>query len=230
MTSLLDKFFGNDNSEEQAYKAYFKKAGWTIAEFSALIVGLTPDEYQTINDPNNSSVTKKQFEQYKQSNKIFSSFIKDNLKSPDTIDLNGIHSIEEGLYLSPWRYIKWIAEKQIPFKRKFMSALPLHLLELIQEFSPHNHGLKTIPQWKREHHKLLYQAHALKLIESSKQRLSRDEIFRHPQMEYIARTFIGKDNKQIRYKKRTITESWLAEIDPQKRGRPRKKRRKKRQS
>jgi hypothetical protein len=220
MTDFLTKILNNSRTHEEIYQSYFEKTFWTISEFCSLMAGLTPDEFEKIDDKDNKTVTETEFKKYCHANKIYKKIV--NWINKD-IPIEQFYWNGEEMILTPYKYVKWSAENQIPFKKKFVKSLPLYLLEVILESQPIEKTIKTRPQWGRDYHEAIYLKNAEQIINKSKKRLSREEIYNHLQMKYIEMTFKNKDGTRKKYKKRTITESWLRKIDHQKRGRPRKK-------
>jgi hypothetical protein len=210
-------------TEDEIYGSYFKKELWTIKEFTALIAGITPRKFDQLNDPKNENVTEADFELYKYANKIFSQLINDLKKKGFS---NDFYRKDSEFFLTPWKYIKWATMNEISFKNRFLSALPLYLLEIISEFQPLEAALKTAPQYTIKYHRALYLKTAESVMANSAKQMTREEIYNHPTMEYMLRTFKDKNGKQVRYKKRTIIDSWLPKIDPKKRGRPKNKNKK----
>lgn len=215
---LITEILNSLKTEDEIYLSYFKEELWTIKEFAALMAGITPLKFDLLHDPKNLKMTYQDFDQYKRANKIFGRFVKDLKK----ISQEKTYFKEEGMSLTPWRYLKWVAMNQIPIVKRFRQALPLHLIEVFSEFRPIEQQLKISPRYHREHHKALYQKSALSVLKKSHKKMTRQEIYNDPHMEYVRRTFKDSNGKQVSYKKRTLVEVWLAEIDPKKRGRPQK--------
>jgi hypothetical protein len=134
------------------------------------------------------------------------------------------------LALTPWKFLKWAVMNQITFKARFLDALPLPLLELLPEFSSEEIAVRTTPKWQQKYHKLIYLKTAKKVMQKSKKRMTRSEIYDHFEMEFVRRTFKDQNGKQVHYEKRTITDSWLKEIDPCPRGRPPKEKKNRKKS
>jgi len=220
MSDFLTKILNSSKSKKEVYLSYFQKEVWTISEFTSLVAGLSPEEFYEIHDDKNEIVYKKQFEKYCYANKIFKQFIKGLNKD---ITSEKIHSNGNELFLTLYQYVKWLAENQIPMKKIFAKALPLYLHEVFLEFQPLEKTIKTKPQWERDFHEAIYLKNAEQLMNKSKKKLTRKDIYDHPQMKWIKMTFKNKKGTQKKYSKRTIIDSWLPKIDPKKRGRPRKK-------
>ncbi len=228
-STFYDLIMGH-KTEDQIYKSYFEKTLWTIDEFSALMIGITPEKYEQLlrediqnlsfeDFRKNQDVILKDFEKLKAANKIYERFMNRLKKDFSLIEF---HSIDKRLTLSPWKFIKWIAMNSIPVKKKFFNELPLYLVEIYIEFQPINVAVRKEPKWHRNYHRALYLQHAGKVIEESKRKMTPEDIYNHPHMEWVRRTFKNINGKQVTYTKRTIKESWLSKIYPKKRGRPRK--------
>jgi hypothetical protein len=59
--------------------------------------------------------------------------------------------IDDCIYFSPWRYIKWIAENDVKMHKRFFNVLPLSLMELYFEFQPINTALRTASKHSRNY-------------------------------------------------------------------------------
>lgn len=221
MSNFLDKILKSVKSEEDLYRDYFNKELWSIKEFAALMAGITPEKFEKIHDSKNKKVSFKEFDQYKLANRIYGKFVRSIKKE---FSIEDFHIIKKDIGLSPWRYIEWMASHQIPIKKRFFKTLPLYLIELLHKFQPLETAVRTTPKWTRQYHESLYLQNAQHIMERSKKKLTRQEIYNDPYMEYIRRTFKDEDGRQVTYTKRTIIDSWLPKIDPQKRGRPPKNR------
>lgn len=223
--SLWNSFQEAFGLKPPSYKSYFKKDTWTIDEFAALMVGLTPHRFKEIcekaevDDP--TLISRKELNQSLKANRLVSALFKDGSK---------VHSVKlqysesrGAFFMSCWRYIKWSAVNSIPMLVKFVEELPLILLELYCEFDPDEQTLRTQPKFHQRYHRTLYLKHALELISRSQKPLSRKEIYSHSHMQNIMDSFIDRQGKRVSYGYRTITESWLPKIDKKKRGRPKSK-------
>lgn len=208
-------------TEEELYESYFKKELWSITELAALMSGISPEKLNTIHERQTGDA--RDFEHYKCATDI-QRMVLDAIEND--LPIKHFFPAEEGIALSPWRFIKWLAIKQVPLKIGFFRALPLYLIELYEEFQPINSILMTCPKWRREYHRALYLKHAEEIVLNSKKRMTRNEIWNHPQLKLLQNTFKGQNGDKATYSKRTITESWLRAIDPKKRGRPRKQKKK----
>lgn len=212
-------------SEERIYQSYFNRDFWTIDEFSALIAGLTPENYKN-GTKGTATVSDLIFsERMAFANKIFGQFLDDLEKSPSvfldevkkTPNQKEFIITENFGFLSCWKFIKWIALNDIPMKRRFFEALPLILKELYVEFQPFAVALRTKSYYSRAYHEALYLEHAKVLLDEST--LTPKELYDHPRMQNVLRTIRGLEGH---YTKRTILESWLPKVIECKRGRPRK--------
>ncbi len=222
MSDFLSKILGSSMSEEELYRSYFRQELWTIKEFASLMAGITPEKFEELYSRKDNSGTAKEYAQYKHALMIYDKFLEDVEKK---IELKEFY-LAKGVSLTPWKFIRWVSTNQVPVKHRFADSLPLHLLEILIEFSPLDVGVKTTPKWHRNYHKVFYLKNAELIMEASNKKMTRQEIYEHPQMEYIRRTFKDINGEQVTYTKRTIINSWLPKIDPRKRGRPRKLKRK----
>lgn len=181
---------------------------------------ITPEKFDEIHDEHNQKVLLSDFNQYEYANEIYIKFV-EGLKKLDPSF--AFHSFRKSIALTPWKFLKWAMENKIAFKKRFLDALPLHLHELLPEFSPENITIRTTPNWHREHHKAIYLKKAKEIIQNSKKRMTRKELYKHPELVLLRVSFKDQEWKRVIYKERTITDSWLKEVDPRSRGRPPKK-------
>lgn len=218
-TSLFKKLHPD---EPDRYESYFKKSYWTINEFSSLVYGFDPTRFEEIADeeqpPKDPNEEKKAVLIFKLGTRFLKDWIEAHKKNPYESDFLGDYN------LSCWKFIKWIAVNSIPMTKRFLKSLPLDLLELLQEFEPTNIDLRTAHRSSRQYHRARFLQHAKRLIQQEASgRLSREAIYRHPSSQNLLREFVKTMGAKKMYGKRTITESWLPEIDPKPpRGAPRK--------
>lgn len=201
--------------EEELYKAAINKTLWSIDEAAALIAGLTRENYKN-GSKGSMTVSEEEFRKREDyATTIFSQML-DDLEKKKT--LVKFIPIEDRIYFSPWRYIKWVAENEVKMHKRFFNELPLSLMELYFEFQPINIALRTASKHSRGYHEALYLKHAEEILETSPD-LSPSEIYRHPHMQNVGRYIRELGGK---YKKRTILESWLPKIINSFIGRPKK--------
>lgn len=202
-------------SEEQIYQAAMQQKLWTIDEFAALMGGLTPENYK-VGSKGIAKMTDEVFAKREAAaTKIFSQFLDDMEKT--TIARDFILA-DKSMYMSAWKYIKWVAINNIPMKKRFFNALPFELMELYFEFQPTSIALRTQSHYSRAYHEALYLEHAEKLIKQFPL-LTPKDIFKHPHMENIRRMIRDLGG---RYTQRTLRESWLPKLIKKTRGRPKK--------
>lgn len=201
--------------EEEIYLAAIRQALWSIDQFAALMGGLTPENYKN-GTKGSTQITDDQFikrEAY--ATKVFSQFL-DYME--ETSAVRDFVISDEHMFMSSWKFIKWIAENNIPMKKRFYTTLPLALKELYIEFQPISTALRTQPHYSRAYHEALYLQHAEELLEEFPS-LTPKEIYQNPRMENVLRSLRSKNGH---YKKRTILESWLPKLMKRERGRPKK--------
>jgi hypothetical protein len=217
LQGVLDAFM----TEKERLVALCNKKTWTTHEFACLMVGIHPQEEKKLLEGTSSQITKEQFKKVKSVGKIMrrlTSYTKGTLKVPfDEFMLLG-----DKLGMSAWKYIKWVAENELPITRGFFQRLPFDLMELYLYFQPSNSPLRTKTRDCREFHKALYLKRAEELQKLSPKRLSNTEIWKNPQMLILVRSFNKRDGTPANYKKRTVTESWLRNQEKRPRGRPKK--------
>jgi len=216
-TSLVD-IFRHAESEEGIYQSYFKMEFWSLEEFAALAAGITPELFLSTEHTKELVLTKNQKKQVQLAFEIVHSFLRYFKEHPE----ESVMFIKGSPYMTPWRFIKWMSMNQIAARGRFFLSLPMSLLEVCQEFQPLDTAIRTTSKFCTRHHKALYLKRARQLISSSPRRLSRDEIYHDPSMMSLLRSFKKDSGKFANYKKRTVTDSWLKEIDPCVRGRPKK--------
>ena len=212
-TSILWKVLTQNLSEDALYKSYFNKNFWTLDQFLALIVGFTPEKFTELikfNKPFSQADDDKIYEALDIQERFISDIEYKRIKH--------VQLIEKTIGMSPWKYIKWAAENEIPIIYKFFKCLPLHLMELLIEFQPLNSALRLIPTHRREYHTAYYLKQAEELIENNP--MTNDQIFKHPNMQNVMRYIRELGGN---YKKSTIIKSWLPQLHPtRKKGRPKK--------
>lgn len=146
------------------------------------------------------------------------SYTKGSLKVP----LDEFMLLGDNLGMSAWKYIKWVAENELPITKGFFQRLPFDLMEIYLYFHPSNSPLSAKPRDCREFHKALYLKHVDELQKLFSKRLSNTEIWENPQMLNLLRSFKKRDGSLANYKKRTVTESWLRNSEKRPIGRPKK--------
>ena len=202
-------------TEDDRYKAYFKEELWSLEEFACLMAGTIPEVYQGILAKNEIYMNLKNIKRALEANKIIRRF----LSEIEEIRVTERIRDDQNYAMSAWRFMKWVAVKDLPIKQRFLDALPLTLFEIFLEFSPESSPLHTKPKSSQSYHRALYLKAAQSLIRKFEYRLSRDEIYEHPRMQSALRQIRALGGH---YKKRTITEAWLAQLEDRKRGRPKK--------
>jgi hypothetical protein len=123
--------------------------------------------------------------------------------------------------MTPWKFIKWIAATKLPLRVGFIRRLPLYLLENYDFHTSSNH-LRKKSKFSREYHRALYLRYAKKLQQSAFTRMTYKEIYKHPYMLNLLRSFKHHDGTAAKYTKRTVIELWLPRLEERQRGRPRK--------
>ena len=199
--------------EDHFYKEALMQSMWSIDQFAALIAGLTPENYER-GEKGDTQISEKVYakrEAY--ATKVFRQFL-DQFKNGTAP--RGWVARDNRIWMSPWRYIKWIAENNILINTRFFNELPLSLMELYFEFEPINTALRVASKYSRAYHMALYLKHAEELLKEQPG-LTPTQVYRHPRMENVER-YIRELKGQC--KKRTILESWLPKIIDSKHGRP----------
>ncbi len=203
-------------TEEDRYKGYFKEDWWSLEEFACLMAGTIPEVYQGILAKNEKYMNLKNIKRALEANKIFRRFLSEIEEIRVTDEIRH----DQNYAMSSWRFMKWAAIKDLPIKRRFLDALPFPLLEIFLEFLSENSPLHTKPKSSQAYHRALYLKAAKNLVGKFEYRLSRDEIYDHPRMQSALRQIRALGGH---YKKRTITDAWLAQLEERKKGRPKKK-------
>ncbi len=201
-------------SEEAVYQSAFKTEMWLLREFCALMGGLSPERYKQIREEVEGNFSKVDLRQFLYANKICSQFV----RQFQEVYLTEKISVVDGEFcMSAWKFIKWIAMNNIPMKEQFFKALPLYLMELYFEFRPESTILRTASKRSLTYHRALYQRNAQRLIKNSTRRLSRKEIYEHPEMQSTLQ-YLRK--LECKCKPRTIQNFWLGKLEDLKPGRP----------
>ena len=210
---ILWNVLSQNLSEEELYKSYFHQNFWTLDQFSALIVGLSPEKFHKL------TKSKKKLP-IKEKNKFFKALNiqKKFLKDVENKKITYFQFIEKDIGMSSWKFIKWSAENNISIIVKFFKCLPLYLMELLIEFQPMNTDLRLMPTHRREYHRAFYLKHAEELTYNNS--MTNEQIFQHPKMQNVMRYIrnLGKN-----YRKSTVIKSWLPNLFPNReKGRPKK--------
>lgn len=202
-------------TDNDAYKSAIERALWSLDEASALIAGLVPENYKN-GSKGYMNISDEEFmKRNNYASTIFSQML-DDIDEKGTLAKFIPH--DNRIFLSPWKYVKWIAENNIEINKRFFTALPLSLMELYYEFQPINTALRTASKHSRDYHQALYLQHAKKLMEELPE-INISEIYRHSHMKNIERYIRELGGK---YKQRTLLESWLPKIKKSVIGRPKK--------
>ena len=213
--SLLERFVKamEPLTEDHFYKESLMQSMWSIDQFAALIAGLTLENYKR-GERGDTQISEKVYakrEAY--ATKVFRQFL-DLFKSGKAP--RGWAAGDNRIWMSSWRYIKWIVENDIPMNQRFFNELPLSLMELYFEFEPTNTALRVASKYSRIYHMAYYLKHAEALLKEQPD-LTPTQIYRNTRMEHVERHIRDLGGC---YKKRTIIESWLPKIIDLKRGRP----------
>ncbi len=213
--SLVERFVKamQPPTEDSIYKESLMGSLWSIDQFAALIAGLTPENYER-GERGDTQISENVYAKREvYATKVFDQFL-DQFRS-GTVP-QGYVASDNRIWMSPWRYIKWIAENNILINKRFFNELPLSLMELYFEFQPIPMALRVASKHSRAYHMALYLKHAEALLKEQPD-LTPIQVYRHPRMEHVERYIRELGG---RYKKRTITESWLPKVIDSKRGRP----------
>lgn len=216
--SLYEALFPTPKqAEEKEYRHYFSRDTWSIDEFSALMVGITPHRLKEIRATEITLENIKDIRKSSEATEIIGKFLK-SFKSKSDID--ELYFFNDTAYLSPWKFIKWLALNNIKIRNRFCSELPIHLLELYLFFHPEN--IKSIAQGKNliEFHRNLYRKFALNILETHPD-ISREELYQR--CKPAEAQFKDAKGKRKGYKKRTLKNEWLKEVHLLRRGRPKKR-------
>lgn len=199
--------------EDHFYKEALMQSMWSIDQFAALIAGLTPENYKRGERGDTQISGKVYAKREAYATKVFRQFL-DQFKNGTAP--RGWAASDNRIWMSSWRYIKWVSENDIPMNQRFFNELPLSLMELYFEFQPIHIALRVASKRSRAYHIAFYLKHAEELLKELPG-LTPTQVYRHPRMENIERHIRELGG---RYKKRTIIESWLPKIIDLKRGRP----------
>ena len=208
-------------TDKQLFANLFNKKIWTMHEFACLMAGITPQEYQKLFEVDSSQITQVQIKRVKRVHITKKSLIT-YTKRAQKVPLDEWFFIENDACMTPWKFIKWIAENELPITKGFARRLPRDLLEMYLYFLPDNNPLRTRPRDCREFHRALYLQHAQDLQKEYSRKLTHEEIYATPRMLHLLRSFKKRDGSPANYKKRTVTDSWLPTIERRPRGRPKK--------
>lgn len=189
---------------------------WSVDEFAAILAGLTPEKFREITEKKDD-YSSKEINRCLIACRVSGMYLKSLEK--DMLEISKL--CDSGWHMSPWKFIKWLAQSKAGAHTRFINALPRTLIELYLEFTPLNVDYRTQPKNSVRYHRALYIKHAQFVYDSSPKKLSPKEIYRHPHMQEILYTIRTSGGHP---KERTITESWLKDIDDDRqRGRPPKK-------
>jgi len=208
-------------SESDMYKEYFTRGSWNINEFVALLISVTPKNFENLRKIAPGELPSNILEKLGHADEVRQKFSEyaDKELSEHAFFSNG------NTYFSLWRYVKWLASQRIKVTKKFYKHLPYSLMEQFQEFHPGNLALRTKSIRSREYHRAKYQEQAQLILKNSEKEMTHAEIDQHPILQKLLDSFqrqqiIGADGKPTRrYKERTRLR-WISAINPKKRGRP----------
>jgi hypothetical protein len=170
-------------SEENSFKSYFSRELWSPDQGAALVAGLDPETYR-----NGQALELDPKEYAKRSTHataVLNRFLKDQEKG--LWKKKDFKITENEIYISAWKFIKWISEKDIVMHKLFFNQLSLTQMELYFEFDPVETALRVASKHSREYHKAYYLKHAEELIQELRKSLSPTAIYEHPHMQNIQR-------------------------------------------
>ena len=211
--STLWKILTNNYSEDELYKNYFSKDFWTIKQFSALAVNISPEKHKKLIESKkklSACDVSKILKALELENKLLDQIVTQKIKN--------FHSSGKDIIIPTWYFIKWVAENKIPITYNFFKSLPFDLMQLYIEFQPINIMLRTKPNFSRDYHEAYYLKHAKELTYNNP--MTNEQIFQNPKMQNVMRYIRDLGGS---YKKSTIIKSWLPKLDPKRqKGRPKK--------
>ena len=202
-------------SEENSFRAYLHKTLWRPEEFASLSAGLDPECY-------------KQGKSIELSQKLYAVRAKHATSTLDRFlddTENGVWKerdlimMEDEIYVSSWKYIRWAAQRGIIISELFFALLPLTLMELYLEFRPTDSVLCTAPKRTRVFHENYYLERARELMKELGHDLTPTQLYNHSRMQGVMRYLRDLGGN---YKKRTFLHSWLPKLQKRPRGGPRK--------
>jgi hypothetical protein len=194
-------------SEDELYSNFMKNDIWSIEEFACLMTGVAPQIFKKICAKDESLTSEE--ENTKASNviKMQQKLIRRAKKNPqEEFPLIGAP------FMSPWKFIKWLAATKLRVRVGFIRKLPLYLLENYAFHARSNHlGKKS--KFSREYHRALYLRYAKHLLQHAPTRMTYKEIYEHPFMLNLLRSFKHHDGTAANYRKSTIIKSWLPRLE-----------------
>lgn len=199
-----------NTTEEDRYKSFFSRDVWSAEEFGALVCGFDPTRLKEIL---NEKIFPKNLQEEKKANEsliIANQFLADlvGLCEENPLEVN---SLEGGLYLSCWKYIRWLAKKNIKMKVRFLRALPLNLLELFEAFDPENETLRNANIYSSEYHQAKLKVNVEALLQRNHPKKMRHiEIYNDPSIQKVLHSFRSDKNKPRWYKKDHVIKHWIA--------------------
>jgi hypothetical protein len=202
-------------SEENSFKSYFHRELWTPDQGAALVAGLDPETYRKGHaiefEP------KEYAKRDAHATKVLTHFLDDAEKG--IWRKKDFKIAENEIYVSTWKFIKWLSERDIKMHERFFNQLLLTQMELYFEFTPTNIALRTASRRSRAYHEAYYLKKAEQLMETLREVLSPTEVYDHPHMQDVLR-YIRELGGH--YTKRTIVTSWLPKLIDSPIGRPQK--------
>lgn len=101
-------------SESTLYKSYFKKELWSLQEFAALAVGITPELYNNMASKRTTEVSLTNFDKFKKANKILKLLIEEFVEETKSVGLDLLKNTMKTselpslnkVCMPPWNFLK----------------------------------------------------------------------------------------------------------------------------
>jgi hypothetical protein len=206
--------------EEDKYKNCFSKDFWSLDEFGALMVGLSPQRYYKVLSFN--GIPKDQdlhadFSRALDASWFKGKFLDYTIKESET---KNSRQSKYGIVYPSCKYIQWIALKNIQMRKRFcghLSVTQWGIFNLLQK-----DNLKKIAPTLTltDKHRIQYQEKAQYIV-ASHPGISRDDLYNW--LKPLAASFKDESGKRKKYEDRTLRNTWLAPVDIRPKGWPNKK-------
>lgn len=118
--SLVERFVKamQPLTEDHFYKESLMQSMWSIDQFAALIAGLTLENYKR-GERGNTQISKNVYSKREAyATKVFGQFL-DQFRSGTAP--RGWIANDNRIWMSSWRYIKWVVENDIPMNQRFFN-------------------------------------------------------------------------------------------------------------
>ena len=210
----LQKALAKGLPEKALIDSAFKKEFWSGQDFACLLLGIAPLTFEKLSSKDVTALSQEEALKLAKVKKMKKKLAQHAKRCPEVE-----YPFNRGGFLTPWKYIKWIATTGAPcINAGFIKSLPHYLLEIFLEFIPNGIGSK----YSRECHRAIYLSHAQMIMASSRKEMSFGDIYDDSHMIYVLGSLKKKDGSRVNYSRKTIVYSWLPKLKTLYKGLPKK--------